>query len=251
MKNELKSDDMNQQTDSSDTDIVSFQAKISMLIGYADQRVIPSISRDGYENERESAIAGTYWRMFGWMKCLDSMRDPAHFQGVAAGARALFELLLDMRMLANDHTGESARKFHAFTELDKLRSAEKQVEFYESELKQPSACKIQREFLDKNQARINEDAARYWRNGKGVPFRPNHWSGFSKPEKRVEAIIPQYHKLFIDHYKLFSWYVHSGSMGYAGLQVKTFKNIYCLSLGVSCQIFAEATQIISTVFDIK
>jgi len=65
-------------------------------------------------NDKEKAIIGTYLRMYAYLRSMVAMNHRIHFQGAASATRSLFELLLDMKMIAEDNSGELINKFHAF-----------------------------------------------------------------------------------------------------------------------------------------
>lgn len=233
------------------SDISSYYRNVVNLTRAAEVEILPNIGRDRYESERESAIAGTYYRMFAWMKCLTNMDNRVHFQGVAAGARALFELFIDIRMLSDDKSSASAKKYHAFSDVDKLIKATKRIQFYTEELKEPNECEVEKNWLAGNENRINEIISKLWLNNKGKPFIPKHWSGISKIETRVKILDKEYQKKFVDNYKIFSWYIHPGPQGYAGYQADFFEILYGHSMLLAFDLFREATKICAAEFNIS
>src|SRR3990172_4461678 len=84
------------------------------LYQIVDEDIMPILAGLLKPTQKEQAILGTFYRMFGWMYSLKQMDNPKDFQGIAAAARSLFELLLDIKILAEDQTGDAVAKFYAF-----------------------------------------------------------------------------------------------------------------------------------------
>ena len=100
-------------------------------------------------SDKDKAVIGTYYRMHGWILCMAAMKEAKHFQGAGAAARSLFELLVDLKELAEDKTGEKVAKYHAFTDVEKYRVAKKMVEFVDQHPNDTSLdVSIQRVFIN-------------------------------------------------------------------------------------------------------
>ena len=174
------------------------------------------------------------------------MKSRIHFQGAAAAARALFELLLDMRTLVNDKTGQFVERFHAFPEIEKFRAAENLISFCD---KHPNYAKIdvsqRRNFVNRPDKRktINQTIVKYWgTTKKGRPNRPEHWTG-KKVQKRAHDLGLKYEELYVRVYPLLSWHIHSGSTGYAGFSAEGIESAFGVSHSIAQEMFLEATVI--------
>lgn len=213
---------------------------------FAEEVMIPVLKGQLRLNDKERAIVDTYCRMYAWVRSMVAMNHRIHFQGVAAATRSLFELLLDIKMLADDETGELIKKFHAFPDIDKFNRAKKIVSFCDKHRNETqindSLKRIFVNYLGRKQ-NIKQTILRYWgKNKKGDPKRPKHWTGRNVPE-RARSLGLKYEELYVLNYPLLSWYIHSGSTGYAGLNEEDIENCFSISHGLAQRMFLEATKI--------
>ncbi len=182
-------------------------------------------------SDKETAITGCYYRAYAWMGTLSILREPIHFQAVAVGARSLFEIWVDMKLLMEDSTGKSVEQFHAFPKAERFRAAKKIVEFSDKNPTLEVECAYQRTLVSNSSKEQEVEAlvVRLWgRNKEGEPNYPRHWSG-----RDLTARIPpgdaETKRIYSEHYPRLSWYVHSGSAGYAGLDEGALRSCFALS----------------------
>lgn len=213
---------------------------------FAESVMIPPLRGQINLSDKEKAIVGTYYRMYAWIRSMVAMNSHIHFQGAAAAARSLFELLTDIKTLAIDKTGKLAEKFHAFSEIEKFRVAENLVSFCDGH---PNDTKLddsrQRTFINKPNKRqtVHQTIVKYWGiNKKKKPRRPKHWTGKNLLDRAHDHGL-EYEELYFKAYPLLSWYIHSGSTGYAGLDAEAFEACFGLSHSIAQQMFLEATLI--------
>jgi hypothetical protein len=173
-----------------------------------------------------------------------AMNSRIDFQGAAA--RSLFELLLDIKILAADKTGDLVEKFHAFPEIEKFRVAKNIVSFCNSH---PNDAKLddsrQRAFVNEQgkQQTIDHTIVKHWgTTKKGKLNRPEHWTG-KNVQARARNLGLEYEELYVEVYSLLSWYIHSGSTGYAGLSEETIEEAFGLAHIIAGKVFLEATRI--------
>jgi hypothetical protein len=145
-------------------------------------------------NDRQIAIVGTYLRIIAWLKALAQLNSLPHYQAVAAATRSLYELLLDIKLLQSDVTGDLVKKFHAFPQVEKYRAARNLVSFCDKNPNTGIECTNQRTFVDgpTKEAAINSIVTTHWGTNKNnKPKRPDHWSGMTIRE-RAERLGQQY-----------------------------------------------------------
>ena len=196
-------------------------------------------------DDRQTAIVGTYYRIVGWLKALGELNAPSHYQAVASGARSIFELLLDIKLIQSDATGELVKRFHTFPEIEKYRAAHKLVSYCDRTNNSRIECKNQRKFVDgaAKEATIESLIIQHWgRTKDGKPRWPDHWSGLSVAQ-RAEKLGPKYEERYIEFYPFLSWHIHSGSTGYAGLEPETLEKAFGLMHSMIQQVVVEATKI--------
>lgn len=220
---------------------------------FAAEVMVPILCCQLSLNEQEEAVTGVYYRMYLWMLSLVSMNSRVHFQGAAAAARTLFELLLDEKLLVTDTNGSMIAKFHAFPEVERFRLAKAIVGYNDTHRGSGIDDVHQRQLIStmgKEQA-VNQQASQHWGTTKsGNPYRPQHWSGL-KVKDRAKRLGPQYEELYIESYPLLSWSIHSGSVNYAGLNEDAIESCFGLSHSIAQRCFIEATTLITELMHIK
>ena len=153
---------------------------------FAEDVLVPVLRGQLNLNNQENAVTGVYFRMCLWIRSLVAMNSRVHFQGAAAAARTLFELLLDIKLLVSDATGSMTDQFHAFPEVDRFRVAKAVVDYNDTHQGSSIADTDQRQLVNtqgKEQA-INQLRSRHWgTTRKGNPRRPSHWSGLTVKDR--------------------------------------------------------------------
>ena len=131
-----------------------------------------------------------------------------------AAARSLFELFLDIKMLADDNTGVLVDTFNAFPEIEKYRVAAKIVNFCDTKAEKVKIdVTHQRAFINKpgkHQA-VEQTIIKHWgmsEKNKGKPSRPQHWSGLSVAD-RAKYLGVEYEEIYQEVYSIQSWNIHS------------------------------------------
>lgn len=226
--------------------VEAFYKGTDAISKFAESVIIPVLKGQLNLNDREIAIVGTYYRMYAWISSMVAMNNPIYFQGAAAAARALFELLLDIKMLGTDQTSKSIQRFHAFPEVEKFRVAQKLVRFCDNH---PNTIDrnltTQRSFINSNERKRNIETSirKHWGTTKeGKPNRPKHWTGKNIPA-RAHVLGPEYEELYFEAYPLLSWYIHSGSTGYVGVTQEALQSCFGWSHIIAQKAFLEATLI--------
>ncbi len=106
-------------------------------------------------------------------------------------ARAIFETVLDLELLACDGSGESVRQYLAYGEVLRHQAAEKLVQF-EDRIQPPGdrRATLPRGIASATGARARVDARvrEVWGlTRKGTPRYPEHWSGL-RTSQRIDAL---------------------------------------------------------------
>lgn len=229
------------------TRVEAFYKGTDAISKFAESVMIPLLKGQISLNDKEKAIVGTYYRMYAWIRSIIAMNSRIHFQGAAAAARSLFELFLDIKALATDKTGELVGRFHAFPEIEKFRVAESLVSFCNYH---PNDTKLddshQRIFINKpgRPQNLDQTIIQYWGKRRGKPNRPRHWTGKDVRE-RARDLGVGYEEMYVQAYPLLSWYIHSGSTGYAGLNAQAIEACFGISHSIAQKVFLEATVICS------
>ena len=220
---------------------------------FAEEVMVPILKGQLKLDDRELAVTGLYYRMYSWIKSLASLNDPLHFQAAATAMRALFELLLDTKLLASDGDGTMVAKFHGFPEVERFRWAEELVTFSDQHPEVPLEVENHREFVEQREKgrQIEEIVVSHWgRKKNGRPNRPDHWSGMNVRE-RARRFGASYEAKYLYDFRFACWSAHSGSTNYVGLRKEAFENIIGLINSLSQGYFLEATIICAKVVGIN
>ncbi len=158
------------------TRVEAFYKGTDALAQFAESEMIPILKGQISLSDRGKAIVYTYYRMYAWVRSMVAMNGRIHFQGAAAAARSLFELLLDIKMLATDKTGELVNRFHAFPKIERFRVAKNIVSFCNDH---PNDTKIddshQRAFINEpgKQQAIDQAIVSHWGTTKKRKTEPS------------------------------------------------------------------------------
>jgi len=209
-------------------------------------------------NDREIALASTYFRMYGWMLSLVSMNENIHFQGIASATRSLFELMLDMELIQSDKDGRLVQQYHTFVRVEKYRVANRIVAFSnQSESQAGDYLESLQKFIEKvDSGDIASDLQNNWGLSKEKVMKGNlkHWTGLGviQRARQVDQIYGDVknESLYHEVYSLLSWYIHSGSTGTLGLTDKAIDSIFRLCHYLVHQMFINATEICAKEFKI-
>lgn len=192
----------------------------------------------------EEALVQTYCRMYAWMESLVVLNRTVDLQAISAGARSLFEFLLDIKLLCKDPTNVS--KFHAFTFVEKFRAAKNLVEISDELTGDTTKWSEPRTFFSNaaNKARFSGDLATHW---PGLNKPPPHWSGRTLPD-RAKDIGIDYELIYRHLVARLNWYIHPGQSGIDGLSDNGFVGGFALANDLAQRCTLEATDIICDKF---
>ncbi len=178
--------------------------------------------------ERETCFVATYYRAALDAHSLVVLNDPKHFEAIAQLSRTLFELAVDMRLLAVIDRG--AEKMMAFSDLERLKSAREVVSLGETDREASLAAR----YLHDREASITERRRELWPN----IDRLNHWSGMDLPT-RVKALREPFSEMHTAHYRRLSWYVHSGLAGVLSFERDAFEAVAGIALQVAAECYED------------
>ena len=91
--------------------------------------MIPQLKALLVPNPQEIALRDIYFKMHLLLGSAVTMNRLDHFQSVAALTRSLFELLLDMKIIAADKIGDAVKRYNEFPEIERYRRAQQLIAF--------------------------------------------------------------------------------------------------------------------------
>jgi hypothetical protein len=177
-------------------------------------------------NPRCDAFRILQARITSLLISLSQLNHPVHAQAVAATSRTVFELSLDIQLLHRNVYNDGLDRFLLFTEVERLRSATKLVEYdagHPGEIERD--LDAERQFIAANGQRLRPAAERMWNLRPGR--WPKHWSG--EDTRRRAARLGSEH-LYMLFYPTLSWYVHPGAVGFGGMPLDAFDALVGTSL---------------------
>ncbi|MCK4628751.1 MAG: hypothetical protein KAT56_07080, partial [Sedimentisphaerales bacterium] len=129
----VKLEDLKKYSDSKDTSphdgADAFYCGTEQIHDFSQKVIIPVLKGQLNLNDRDKAIVGTYFRAHLCLSSMVRLNEFQYIQQVVSSARTIFELLVDLKILHNDKSDESTKKFHAFPQIAKYKSAEQMVQF--------------------------------------------------------------------------------------------------------------------------
>ena len=195
--------------------------------------MVPQLKALLTPSAQEIALRDTYYKMYLFLCSALIMNSLDHFQSVASLTRSLFELLLDLKFIARDNTGDAVKKYNEFPEIVRYRRAKQLLEF---DRNNPNGIKqdisLQRTFCSDPQRQARVASAL----GKGGKY-PDHWTGKNARER---AKVLGQEAMYVEVYSLLSWYVHAGATGTAGMSKQSFESVFGLCHGIIRRIFLDA-----------
>lgn len=187
---------------------------------------------------RDTCFLGIYRRGKANVESLLSLRHVKDFQAIAMLARSIFELTVDMKLI--DVVPDAAEKITAFTDVARLKTAEKIAAF---KTKHPNArvdVSVHTQFIAGNKARIDAMRNRVW-NGKTV----EHWSGM-KLRERATLLKDPFEETYEVSYPQLSWYTHSAGLTGFHLKASTYEALAVSSFQIAIDYYMI---ILSSVID--
>jgi hypothetical protein len=142
------------------------------------------------------------------------IKNSRGIQSIATVARALFELAVDVKLIAV--IPNAIDKVVSFTDVERLRAAKKIVAFKAAN---PTAIvddRVHQAFIKAEATRIDDDRALRW---PGMT-RVKHWSGKDLAQ-RVALLGRPFDEFYEVEYPELSWYVHAGLVGFINLDPAT------------------------------
>ena len=232
--------------------VEAFYKGTDAIRDFSEKVIVPVLRGQLGLKDRELAAIGTFYRMYAWVHSMVALNSRIHFQAAATAARSIFELQIDLRLLAADRDGPLVEQFHAFKEVERYRVARNIVEYVDQ-----ARCNLdvepQRELVSRSGMRQHVDkliVSNWGRTKAGKPRRPDHWSGLNLKD-RVKKLGPKYEEKYYEVYPYLSWYTHPGSTAYAGLSEETLELGFGRCHGIAQQSMIDAMLALSEVIPLK
>jgi hypothetical protein len=195
----------------------------------------------------ELAILGTHFRIDAWLQSLAKLTGTEDVQAVSAGARAIFEMLVDLAELSVDHA--NADRYHAFTRVERYYDAKLRLAFADTCPEfDPVLASQARHHVQSAKIEIESLIDKFgWRNkNTGQPKWPSTWSSMGSLRDRCDALGCDLPRLYRQTYKQLSWFVHAGAVSIGGFDVEALE-LFCFLANSYVQDFTRmALEIVAT-----
>ena len=200
---------------------------------FADEKVLPAMLKleddKGRPSRRlDATVYEAYALMVLWVGSIAKLNETKDVQAIGAGARSLFEQLLDLKWLEQNPQPEWSEKFHEFPRVDRYRLAEKVLDYKNNNPDSQISEKKFREIM----AMLNRGepvaavVARLWgKNPKtGNLNWPRHWTGEADILGRAKKLGSEFADAYQERYRVLCWLVHSGSSAFHGRDSESIEN---------------------------
>lgn len=188
------------------------------------------------KSDHENRVYGLYLRARANVQSLLALKQAMDFQAIVMLARNLFELSVDVKLL--DVVPDAVDKFSVYSEVEKLRAAEKIVAFKAKHPASKVDTTIVAAFIANNKVSIDAQRIALWPETKPTKQHPKgkpltHWSGMNLKERTAKLGHP-FDELYEVKYPQMSWYTHSA--GSTGFDLK--RETYPLLAGIYFELAA-------------
>lgn len=194
--------------------------------------------------DRETAVGMTFYRLLGAIHTLSDLRQPYHFQAISGETRLIFELCVDVHLLAKKKVADDVEKFHSFTRAARFSAAYKTVDFYQQhpELEDPGDAEERRALVAKPGTKDEIEALckKLWNQHKA----PEHWSGL-RWSAQLELLDPEIEEWYVQWSSLHAWLIHGGGAGVGGLSPRAFRTIEVLCREKVMALVPEAYRLVA------
>jgi len=237
--------------------VSSYYDGVCVCVDFVQTQIIPILNGQLNLSPKEEAILGIFYRMHALTSSLSRLNNKLDFNATATIARTIFELLLDIKILASPSlTPNELERFRAFAEIERFQKARKLLEFQAQHPGLDSNSYFHGDFRKQfveapgKQESVESMVKLLWGDKKGKPKWPDHWHG-SSVRARAKLFGPSYEQEYLEIYSLLSCYVHSGNASYAGFSESTLEAIYGISMNISRKMYIEALLLCAKTFSLS
>jgi hypothetical protein len=227
------------------TAVERFYTVLKSLAEFDRIEIQPILAGQLSKSAYEERIYGLYLRARANIQSLLSLRQVMDFQAIVMLARNLFELAVDIKLLAV--IPDAVEKFAVFAEVEKLRAAEKIVAYKSSHPGSKQDTTIVSSFIANCKTGIEAQRATLWPDAapakvgsKGKPL--SHWSGKNLRE-RTQLLGEPFEEVYEAKYPQMSWYVHSAGLTGFDLKRETYAQLAGVYFELSAMCFMKTLTI--------
>jgi hypothetical protein len=189
-------------------------------------------------SRERASYCGVLERVVAWLRTIDKLTQPADIQAMSACARSMFEIVVDLTLLALDPAENSHEKLETWERSAHLHNAERTKRFLEGQ-PAPRVFAPALKFIAERRAEIVADRMRLWGSSRHQP----RWTGRAFDQDVVEADrllgVRQFQYLHTGTFAHLCWNTHGSAL--AGLRAFDQTGVAAL-VGVALGMTAEFAQ---------
>jgi hypothetical protein len=182
------------------------------------------------KTDRDHCFTGIYYRAKANVESLLSLKYLRDFQASIMLARSLFELAVDMKLI--DVIPDAIKKIASFSEVEKLKSARRIVDFRATHSNAIYSSTVHADFIKNNAARIEAEQNILWPGAKKV----GHWSGLDL-RTRANKLKAPFDEIYEVKYAELSWYTHAAGLTGFDLKAATYPSLQGTSFELAARCY--------------
>jgi hypothetical protein len=187
------------------------------------------------KTDRDDCFVGIYYRAKANVESLLSLKYLRDFQASIMLARSLFELAVDMKLI--DVIQDATRIIAAFSEVEKLKSARRIVDFRATHSNAIYPSTVHADFIKNNAARIEAEQNTLWPSTKPGARKVGHWSGLDL-RARAHLLKAPFDEIYEVKYAELSWYTHAAGLTGFHLKAETYPMLQGTSFELAARCYA-------------
>jgi hypothetical protein len=206
-----------------------------VVASFIDQEVWPRVNAAAASTSDLRYLRGILLRVRAWLRTIEKLNEPSDFQAAAAGARAVFEISVDLTLLQFDKARHTFDKVRAWEASAQHRHGITLARHYDGKPGRPVpgvAAKIAT--AKRLEAEAQTDRAKRWPTRKGKVRHADRWTGRDLGTDATEAeklAARGFVDFYANHYQRICWYVHgSGLAVVEGLNAELFPVLSTIAL---------------------
>jgi hypothetical protein len=222
-------------------------------------------TRSGPTRRRDNTYKVTFIRVVRWLHTFEKLNSDNDVQAVGAGARALYELYIDLEWFRSFPDEISRERFRHYADVDRYVAAKKVVDrrkHAESQLIDADIAPIVKvmDALDERARTNGFDSMRalvnklWGTNASGEPKWPGHWSGQGRLKARVEMLGRECFDHYCQVYPMLCALIHPGPTPEVGVGLSDpewRENLVSFSYGSAYRLARWATEIFIDLVEVR
>jgi hypothetical protein len=149
-------------------------SEIQLVSEYMKQRIplIDGVIKNPSTPYRDDCLKGLFLRANAWIQTLVKLNQVNDFQAICAANRALLEITVDIYLLHLDKTDNSGQMMYWWMQSEKIKSAEKILEYFRLSLSPPSRPKLSKDKVDFSGFWMRGGGGKTFSKGVPLPMSP-------------------------------------------------------------------------------